>query len=61
MQCNAMSHDTYLVEDVITELDNDAVFKSWRAEVGTDRETTQRIVHAEFVPVNYEYGAKQHG
>ena len=27
--------------------DNDAVFKAWRAEIGTDRETTRCIIESE--------------
>jgi hypothetical protein len=38
--------------------ENDRIFKVWRREVGTDRETTRRIIESEIIPVNYEYEVK---
>lgn len=31
--------------------DNDSIFKSWRAEIGTDRETTRRLIESAAPPV----------
>ena len=36
--------------------DNDAIFKSWRAEIGTDRETTRHIIESEIRPVIWPGG-----
>lgn len=30
--------------EIISEADNDTVYKNWRKEVGTDAETTRRII-----------------